>query len=263
MLTQTNTAMGTPAFMAPEQAADTHQADARSDVYSLGCTLYYLLTGKPPFEGATALEVVLAHREKPIPPVPGSSPRVTGFLRSALAKRPEDRFTTMTAVVAELESLLGHKPSVPLERRRRVNAPPLRWAAAAAVVVAAGALSWAFIGPDMPKTAPRPVVAEAELVPVSTKDAEEFAAAARAERRQYVEAFLHDKADMGRRFWSLRRLVASGVVAQAVKADAEHQAVRRERVASILRRTAETARDSGNCPAWPWRVPYLGRRALR
>src|SRR5262249_54489664 len=59
--------MGTPAYMAPEQAGDAKSADVRADVYSLGCTLYHLLTGQPPFSGPTPLAVLQAHQQESAP----------------------------------------------------------------------------------------------------------------------------------------------------------------------------------------------------
>src|SRR4051794_38810981 len=93
-LTQNGAISGTPLFMAPEQARGA--ADARSDIYSLGVVAYALLCGRPPFEGTTPLEVIIAHaRDEVVPPsrlradVPADLERVV--LR-CLAKRPEDRF---------------------------------------------------------------------------------------------------------------------------------------------------------------------------
>ncbi|MDP7304158.1 MAG: serine/threonine-protein kinase, partial [Pirellulaceae bacterium] len=65
-VTSANMAIGTPAYMAPEQAEDATGVDHRADIYSLGCTLYVLLTGQTPFDGATALEVITKHRTEPV-----------------------------------------------------------------------------------------------------------------------------------------------------------------------------------------------------
>src|SRR5207302_5038885 len=62
-LTQNNSVMGTPDYLAPEQAVDPRKAGARSDLYSLGCTLYFLLTGQPPFPEGTLTQKLLAHQQ--------------------------------------------------------------------------------------------------------------------------------------------------------------------------------------------------------
>ena len=68
-LTCTGTVLGTPEYIAPEQIDDTPTADIRADIYSLGCTLYYLLAGRPPFQSATILETLEAHRSRQAPPL--------------------------------------------------------------------------------------------------------------------------------------------------------------------------------------------------
>jgi tRNA A-37 threonylcarbamoyl transferase component Bud32 len=104
-LTQVGSILGTVDFMAPEQALDSKAADARSDVYSLGCTLYYLLSGRPPFGRGTLIQRVLAHRDQPIPALDDAPPALADAVRRMLAKDPADRYQTMGAVIATLEAL--------------------------------------------------------------------------------------------------------------------------------------------------------------
>ena len=110
-LTRAGAVMGTPAYMPPEQARDSATVDHRADIYSLGCTLYVLVTGRPPFEGKTALEVMSKHQTEAIVPPEVVVKRVpkalSAILLTMLAKDPTDRYQTMDDVIAALEGLLG------------------------------------------------------------------------------------------------------------------------------------------------------------
>jgi serine/threonine protein kinase len=74
-LTQDGVVVGTPDYLAPEQALSAHTADIRADLYSLGCTLYFLLSGKPPFQGGALAEMLLKHQMEEAVPLDPSGPR--------------------------------------------------------------------------------------------------------------------------------------------------------------------------------------------
>jgi len=108
-LTTAGVALGTPAYMAPEQAAADPHLDHRVDIYALGVLGYELLTGKTPFAGRTPQETLAAHVMQPPEPVsrlrPGVSPALEGVVMKCLAKRPADRFQGAEELVAALEPL--------------------------------------------------------------------------------------------------------------------------------------------------------------
>lgn len=122
-LTATGMMMGTAEYMSPEQARNTKNADARSDIYSLGCTLYFLLTGQPIYRGETAIDTILAHDDRPIPPLPRDSSHddrqaLDRLFQRMVAKNPEDRFQSMTELIAALEPLQADTPQATTSRNR-------------------------------------------------------------------------------------------------------------------------------------------------
>jgi serine/threonine protein kinase len=102
-LTGAGQAMGTPDYMAPEQILDAAKADIRADIYSLGCTLYYLLAARPPFEGDSVFIILLAHQSTEAPAVTDLRPEVpaelTAVVRKMMAKDPAQRFQAPIEVV--------------------------------------------------------------------------------------------------------------------------------------------------------------------
>jgi tRNA A-37 threonylcarbamoyl transferase component Bud32 len=126
-LTQTGAVMGTPAYLAPEQARDPRHADIRADIYSLGCTLYHLLIGQVPFPGVTLAEVVLQHQLEEPAPIderrPGIPPELQVVLRKMMAKRPEDRYQVPAEVVDALAPFAKIDPDV-LAAWMAANTPP-------------------------------------------------------------------------------------------------------------------------------------------
>jgi len=105
-LTETGLAIGTPAYMSPEQAAGSQDVDGRSDLYSLACVLYEMLAGEPPFTGPALESVVRQHLVAEPPSIKGMRPAVpaavAATLQRALAKTPADRFRTAAEFAAAL-----------------------------------------------------------------------------------------------------------------------------------------------------------------
>ncbi len=106
-LTQTGALVGTPAYMSPEQAGGEEDLGVRSDIYSLGAVAYFLLAGRPPFVGKTALQVLAAHLREGVRPLTDLRPECPADLQAVvlacLEKKTEDRF----ADIGHLEQALG------------------------------------------------------------------------------------------------------------------------------------------------------------
>ena len=102
-LTQVGAIFGTPDFMSPEQTEDTRLVDHRADIYSLGCTLYFLLTGQTPFGGRPVHERIEAHRNVPAPSLrtlrPDAPEALESLFQRMVAKSPEERFSSIAALL--------------------------------------------------------------------------------------------------------------------------------------------------------------------
>jgi serine/threonine protein kinase len=105
--------LGTADYLAPEQALNSHKADARADIYSLGCTLYFLLTGHPPFPEGTISERLLKHQVEQAPSIFKERPDAPSILVSIctrmMAKRPDERYQTASEVAERLVEWLADR----------------------------------------------------------------------------------------------------------------------------------------------------------
>jgi serine/threonine-protein kinase len=113
-VTREGTTVGTVDYMAPEQARDSRATSVRSDIYSLGCTLFFLLTGQPPFPGGDVAEKLHRHINVTAPDIRESRPEVPEALArviaTMLAKRPESRFGSYDALIAALDGVSAPGP---------------------------------------------------------------------------------------------------------------------------------------------------------
>lgn len=180
-LTAVTQVLGTLDYMAPEQWQDSHAVDIRADIYSLGCTLYELLTGKPPFPGETypaPMNQMWAHSNKPHSPIhevrPDVPAELVDVIDGMLAKKPTNRIQTPAEVAAalapftagaDLHALMG-KPSAPrthvgtvtwVSPRRRRSFWPLVAAGLAVLLLAAGGVIFWLTRGHTHDTGPAPI----------------------------------------------------------------------------------------------------------
>ena len=156
-MTASGVIMGTVDYMSPEQALNSRHADARSDIYSLGCTMYFLLTGTTMFAGETLMEKIIAHREQPLPNLREKSPEVPAGLNAVfhkmLARKPDDRYQTMKHLGEDIDACIaGRRPSVLAapwsDFLDRIKAKPALVSIPAAAVLLAGLAVHAAVTSD-------------------------------------------------------------------------------------------------------------------
>ena len=195
-LTQDGTTLGTPLYMSPEQGQGG-AVDARSDLYSLGATVYHLLAGHPPFNGQTPVSVVMAHIQTPLVPLatlrPDLPAGLCGIVDRLLAKPPAARFQTPEDLLHAVEEV----EAVVAPRGRRAE-PPLAWQV--------GDAEWLIAGRDDPRSA---AVAAGVTAPVRPQ----AATLGLAEATQHLRAAVardREEAAASRRVW-LGTAVAAAV----------------------------------------------------
>ena len=145
-LTATGIIIGTPTYMSPEQATGSGSIDTRSDIYSLGCVLYEMLVGHPPFAGRSTMEVLAKHALEPAPSVQATNAMLSDQLQSALhralAKEPADRFASAGEFGAVLDEI--RRTGATRARPARLAASP--WRKFAAGLAAIGAIAVLVFG---------------------------------------------------------------------------------------------------------------------
>src|SRR5947199_6888787 len=150
-LTETGRSLGTPAYMSPEQATADQQVDARSDIYSLGCVLYEMLAGEPPYTGPSAQAVIAKRFSEPIPHLrtvrEGVPEAVEHALNKALAKAAADRYTSALEFAA---ALAGVSPSLSVPAGRPWRMPAAAAGAVVVIAVAVWMISRGHSAPTMP-----------------------------------------------------------------------------------------------------------------
>ena len=197
-MTASGVTLGTFDYISPEQAADPRNADVRSDIYSLGCTLYFMLTGSPPYPGGTMIQKLMSHSSSPPPDArslrPSISHGLSQVIQKMLSKDPQDRYQTGKELVVDLRGLAfdeglrraqgvsaGAAPSVNPVMPLLLRYAP--WLAAGAVLLVAGgwlkltAPSRFDLTPSDFASQPEPVMANQPVLPESQDEPGETSAA--------------------------------------------------------------------------------------
>jgi serine/threonine protein kinase len=189
-LTSAGVAIGTPAYMSPEQAAGQEQIDGRSDIYSLGLVLYEMLAGEPPYSGPTAQSLLVKRLTEPVPRLSALresvSPALNALVHASLSKAPADRPATAEAFMSALDGVASDPMATSTPRRSWI-------AAAGTLAVVALVVTGILLRDGISARAPRPASPVAshldrgdKLLKLRTPDA--FASA----MSEYEAAYLID-----------------------------------------------------------------------
>jgi CheY-like chemotaxis protein len=207
--------------MPPEQAVDAGQVDGRADVYSLGCTLYFLLAGRAPYQGGSLMSVLLKHRDEPIPwlsavrsDVP---PELEVAFRKMVAKAPADRFASMAEVVTALEYIAVPAAPAP-DTTGFWTAPPAapsQPAANTAVLDPAPGNAHDTVGFEVPPVAAAPAGGAAGLTVVLAEPSRTQAGIIRRYLQQLGAAAVHATAT-GREALELARRERAAVIVSSM-----------------------------------------------
>jgi serine/threonine-protein kinase len=162
-LTRDGSMLGTIDYMAPEQADDPRHADIRADLYSLGCTFHYLLTGRPPFAEGTFFQKLTRHKNELAPTLPQVPANINAVIQRLLAKNPDERFQTP----GELATVLGGGPRMrlPLKGGKRLRRRAALLLAAACVGLVLLLLPVYFLTRSAAEKDPAPAITKAPPAP--------------------------------------------------------------------------------------------------
>jgi TolB-like protein/tRNA A-37 threonylcarbamoyl transferase component Bud32 len=175
-LTGTGVSLGTPSYMAPEQAVAASDLDGRADIYALGCVLYEMLAGDPPFTGSNAQRIFAQHATSPVPSVrlarPAVSEAVDRVVARALEKTPADRYATAGELRDALDTILEGSDATIAQsadagpRRTARRRAAIAIAAVAAVLVAVAGWLWTH-RPDASAGAPGALLSRVAVLPMT------------------------------------------------------------------------------------------------
>jgi len=239
-LTQTGISLGTPAYMSPEQALAMPNVDARTDIYALGCVLYEMLSGDPPFTGSNPQRVIAQHASSAVPSirlaravVPDSVERV---VERALAKSPADRFASAADLRDAIDRVLEpvDDSAVGVGNHRRGSQHLLVAAACVASLIAGGAWAWHHRGPTIGRDAS--IATRVAVLPMATLGAD-------PQDRYFSEAMTDELISTLSNIAGLRVIARSSVLAYADGKRSVKEIASRLNVGSVIESTSQKAGD--------------------